>query len=222
MRSKRHDRQAISLHEVSTVCDEHYPTLHVIHTTPTIVVRGVFPVLLEQQHLGQFLVEIVVGSRYPAQPPDVKEIGGRIPHNMDRHVFPNTCDLCLFLPDERWKYWGVGDGFESFLRNPLNDYFLGQLYFERYGRFPFGERRHGVTGILDFYSEELETQDIQVILRGLQYLGVTEIKGHWPCYCGSGKLLRYCHGPKIRALHSKIPPSLARARLVQILKSVRG
>lgn len=212
----RDKRKARVLAEVESTLADLYPTLHIIETDPLIIVRGVFPVHLEQNLVDRFFIQVTLRENYPKHTPEVREINGRIPRVLDRHVIPKTGELCLFLPEERWKAWRRDEGFAAFLTKPVNLYLLGQLYFEQHGRFPFGERGHGLIGVFEYYAEELETNDIRVLFRCLDYLSKKEIKGHWECYCGSGKRMRDCHWETILALRQNIPRDLAALRVAQI------
>jgi len=115
--------------------------------------------------------------------------------------------LCLFYPDAREWYWSRDESFLDFLKTPVNDHFLSQIYFRQYGKWPFGEMRHGVYGCFDFYAEKLGTANINVIISALECLESGKApKGHWACYCGSGKRMRNCHIDILRILHKKIKP----------------
>jgi len=66
-----------------------------------------------------------------------------------------------------------------------------------------------VEGRLEFYYETLGTRELDVVIKAVQYLARKELKGHWACYCGSGRKLRDCHFDKIRDLRCRIPPGIA-------------
>lgn len=220
MKKRISRKKARLIAEIESVLKEHYITLHLVQTDPYIVVRGVFPVRLEHTTIDQYFIEIAVPDNYPKQVPIVHELGKRIPVDLDFHVVTDG-SLCLFLPDERWKYWGNGKVFLDFLQETVNDFFLGQVYHERHHEFPFGERRHGILGILDYYEEELGTDDVEAILRCLTYLSKRVIKGHWDCFCGSDKRLRQCHGKKMRDLRNKIPPETAQSTVMKINSAIQ-
>lgn len=46
---------------------------------------------------------------------------------------------------------------------PLHNYFLGQSIVEACGAWPFGEHRHGLNGVIDFYEERVRTDDAKVL-----------------------------------------------------------
>lgn len=197
------------IREVLRTC---YPTLHLHQKNGLDYIRGRFPVTINGVVIDNYLIEIEIPPDFPTSVPRVKEIGGRIPRIVDRHIFTNDC-VCLFLPDERWKYWPRGSRFSEFMRGPVNDYFASQTYFEQNDRWPFGERRHAQLGILDYYAEELGTLNLRVIQRCLELLALDALRVDLPCYCGSSRPVRNCHLAKVIELRSKVDVETARNSL---------
>jgi len=179
-------------------------------------VRTVFPDLcLEQTKDGRFVVrgsvsfqaerngkvveaeygiEITIPDDYPQNPPVVRETEGKIPKDFHTNV---DGTLCLGVPlDVRTR----------FSEHPtLTDYVTGQVvpvlfshaYFSLYGDMPFGEWRHGGAGLLDSYKGLLGVDQDLVVLAFLRMLADNDYKGHVPCPCGSGLILRKCHGQQL-------------------------
>ena len=197
------------IRDIEVLLSEKYPTLHVAVERGECFIRGLFPARLEGVELDHYLVEIHIPRNYPKAIPLIREIAGRIPVQPDWHVNGDGF-LCLCVPDEEWKYlppkWTILD----FLNSPVNHFFLSHIYRKIYKIYPFGERSHGLAGIIEYYSEELETQDIQVILQFLKYLSKDKPKGHWLCYCGSNKPMLECHFAKMTEMHEKVSPAKAR------------
>lgn len=196
---------------------KHYPTLHLYQEDGAWFIRGSFPVMVDGVTIDYYLIEFLLED-YPRSIPILKELGGRIPVEADRHVFTNGY-CCPFLRDERWKYWPSGSDITDFLRGPVNDYFAGQTYYKLRGTYPFGQRGHGKLGIIEYYSEELGTADEAVIKKCLEYLSKDRPKGHWLCFCGSGKRMRHCHFDKMIELHEKIDPRTAERSLAYLSQS---
>ncbi len=215
----RTSKQQALLVDVETQLGDYYPSLYLTNAGSYPVIRGPFPVRLDQTVIDKFLIEIILLRHFPKDVPLVREMGGRIPKTIDRHVYEGDA-LCLFLPEERVKYWPEGSSFLDFLRGPVNDFFLSQLYFEQHSEWPFGERRHGALGIIDYYAEELGTTNLQVIAKCLEYLSAPQPKGHWLCFCGSGRKMRQCHFRKISELHQKIQPAIAANSLIYVKRLV--
>lgn len=196
--------------DIKETLRDHYPTLHLDTDSNPMRVWGIFPVKLEGKILHRYRIEITIDCDYPESAPLVWETGGTIPRDINHHIYPDDGNLCLFFPDARAWAWPVGASFLEFLTKPVNDYFLSQLHYEQEGTWPFGEMRHGVDGAYDFYAEKLETTNIDAVLCALEYLKPdkphTRPRGHWPCYCGSGKKMRNCHFENIKELHNKVDP----------------
>ena len=76
----------------------------------------------------------------------------------------------------------------------VESYFFSFEYFKRFGVFPFGERPHGLDGLLNTYQELLDEADPRKAAALLKYCADENYRGHIDCPCGSGKRLRQCHG----------------------------
>lgn len=196
-----------------------YSDLRVVEDDDPIQVKGSFPVKVNGKRLDRYSIRIEIPDDYPDSIPVVYEVGGRIPWTPDRHV--NKDDhgaACLFLPEERSKYFPQGRSFLDFLKGPVNDYFLNQLSFELTGTWVSTPRGHGRDGIIEFYKEELGISNPKAIKLAIDYLTYDSIQRQWICFCGSGKKLRKCHRNKLLNLHEKVPPKVARNTLNKFFK----
>ena len=191
-----------------------YPSLHVVVENGTVYVRGTFPLYEPDtgQEIDRYWIEIQFPNNYPKEIPVVCEVGGQIPKIADRHFLPNG-NACLFLPEERWKYFPEGATVIDFLEGPVYQFFLGQTYFDLTGKWIFGERGHGIKGVLEFYSEILKLSDPKIILKFVDYLGRKKVKKYWSCFCFSGKKLGACHWDILSEMRNKIKRSVAQVSL---------
>jgi hypothetical protein len=188
-----------------------------------VYIRGVLPIrdLTTGEEIDRYLIEIELPNDYPKGVPVVREKGGRIPRIIDRHIYENDGTCCLFVLDEQWKHYPEGATLVEFINGPVYQYFLSQSYFELTGKWLFGERGHGIVGILEYYSEELGTNDPKFILGFLDYLSLKVVKGHWDCFCGSGKRLRHCLFSKLLEMRGKIPPLIAQSSLANVVAELK-
>lgn len=156
------------------------------------------------REIDQYEIDIEFPHHFPRDLPKVREVGGRIPREMDRHINPadNTC--CLFVDEAFRIRHPHGYSVLEVLDGPVRDYFLGQSHFDHHGYWPWKERSHGPKGVLEEYEEILETSDIEVILRSIYYLSHDRIKGHWVCPCGSAKRVRNCCSERLTHLQARI------------------
>lgn len=193
------------LAEIQELIKTTYPTLHVIVGEMSVGIRGSLFLhdLDTKQEIDRYTIEVELLTDYPKSIPLVREAGGRIPRITDRHINDNGT-ACLFVPDERWKHYPESASIVDFIGGPVYQFFLGQSYFEITGKWLFGQRSHGTKGLFEYYAEVLETKDAKIIYDFVSYLSKNQIKGHWPCYCKSGKRLRHCHLDKVREYRSKI------------------
>lgn len=77
----------------------------------------------------------------------------------------------------------------------VESYYFSYEFYQRYGEFPFGERSHGLVGIIQTYSDFFHEPDVIKTIRIMASIVSSKYRGHQPCPCGSGKKLRSCHGP---------------------------
>jgi hypothetical protein len=164
---------------------------------------------------------MVTPFNYPHVLPRVRETQGRIPRVLDRHLIPSTGAACLFVGED----WLLEVGrpqptFLEFLDGPVRNFFIGQALVEAGQPWPFGERSHGLKGVLEAYGEWFGTQDEKQIGLYLEYLSRDVLKGHWDCPCGSGARIRNCHQNEIRALRERIPQWLA-TQALQRLRAIQ-
>jgi hypothetical protein len=198
--------------------ESHYPDLHFVIAGDFVRVSGTFAVLSDGQVLDRYTVEFQLARDHPKSPPIVREVGGRIPRHEDRHINPRDGTACVLLPDERWRVWPPGSSLLSFLTGPVHTFFLAQSLVDLGQPWPFEQLKHGAKGVFQYYSELLKTADFRVISTFLEYLAAKKIKGHWPCPCRNGKLLRHCHLNLVIDLREKICRRDA-ARSLEMLKA---
>ena len=208
MRKPWHEANPAFYDEVMQQVEAAYPDLHFVVHNNVVFLSGSFPLKDGERIVDRYSIEVAFPPNYPCDLPLVWEIGGRIPRTADRHIYTNGA-TCLFVLDERAWICPEGTSLLDFLNGPVRNFFLGQSLFEIDGVWPFGQRSHGVQGILEFYAERLDTNDKSVIIRYLDVLRKKDLKGHWRCPCGSGKRLRKCHMKLVVELHEKIPHTVA-------------
>ncbi len=175
-----------------------YASLRLTEDGDKIEVHGTYPVVHGEEVLDQYEVRIRFPETYPDDPPEVWETAGKIPRLADRH---NSETACLFVPFE-WRMRRPDLSFRTFLDDAMRGYFIGQSLAELGKPWPFGEREHGVEGMLQALADLLGVQDLEAARQAMLMLLKPAIKGHWNCFCGSGRRLRNCHGDRLRILHN--------------------
>lgn len=194
-----------------------YPLLHLfINEAGDAQVRGTFPVLSpEGRELDRYQVTIELPADYPDGLPVVREVGGRIPWHEDSHVETDG-KACVMIPDDRWRGFPRGAPFRHFLEGPVHNFFLGQSLVARGEKWPFGEWKHGLSGVLQYYRELIGTEDDRTIARFLYVLKKLNFKPHMECPCGSGRKIEKCCKSKVLDLRMKIPPATAAKAMMKL------
>jgi hypothetical protein len=94
--------------------------------------------------------------RFPEIEPVVQLVEPTFPFKIDRHIYTNgTCCVCIW---EHWLSTSKDITMSGFLKGPVSDFFLSQLYFNEHGSWPFGEWEHGEEGLLQAYSAILNVE----------------------------------------------------------------
>lgn len=189
-----------ALQDLERMLRSRYPTLHAFIGDGQCVVRGTYPVMDGGQTIDRYDLEIALPADYPASLPLVWETGGRIPREMDRHVFPDSGCLCLGVPLALWIQLKGDFSLQTVLDIPVRNYLIGNSLVERGEPWPHGDRSHGVAGVLEFYGDLLGNSDPMTIANFLLSIVKGKVRGHWPCLCGSGKIIRNCHKDAVEQL----------------------
>jgi len=140
-----------------------------------------------------FTVEITFPNNFPDSPPIAKEIGGCIPQEF--HKFSDEC-LCLGTPAIINMVFAKDPTLIVFIEKLLIPYLYSYCYKEKHGVMPYGEL-HGEEGIYESYKDVFKTSSDYVALQLLKILAEDNYRGHLPCPCESGKIVRKCHGPTL-------------------------
>lgn len=103
--------------------------------------------------------------------------------------------LCLATDMEQYIYLNENKSICGWIKKYVEPYFFSYEYYRRYGTYPFGEYSHGFKGILEFYVEYYNLNDINEkrIKAVLNYIFLKRYRGHDLCPCGSLKKIRNCH-----------------------------
>jgi hypothetical protein len=149
--------------------------------------------------IDNYSIKIVASEGYPNRFPWVYETGGRIPINVDWHVFPDGHCCIKAIPEEILICKGH-IALPRFIQEQVIPYFFNQKYRELHGFFLY-ERSHGALGTIEYFSDHFNTQNVNLILKLLREAQNTrELKSNSKCICGSGRKYRKCHRRSLRIL----------------------
>ena len=185
-----------------------------------------------------FEIEILVPESFPCSAPSTKEVGGRIPDTF--HHFDDG-SLCLAAPLHIRLTFLENPTLLGFVQNLVIPYLFSFCYWKKCGKLPFGELSHGQKGIMEYYRELFTSGSDMVVISLLKILAEDNYRGHHYCPCGSGKIIRQCHGEILKRINKhqsredfiddycrcllyfkksikKIPPSLISPKVLHYLE----
>jgi len=221
MKQSWHLRSPARLEQVRSDVEAFCSTLHVVVEGEVVWARGSFPVRHGGEELDRYLIEIEFPFDYPDWLPIVREVGGRIQWTADNHIYPQTGVCCVLLPEDRWWSFPPRRPFTEYLRGPLHNYFLGQSVVATGEKWPFGEHPHGALGVIAFYQEKFGTNDEMLTVRLLGAIAEGKLRGHWPCPCESGRIMRQCH-PGVIETAKRMPSWAVRESWESLRQSIKA
>lgn len=150
--------------------------------------------------LDSYQIEIYPSDNYPYMFPDVFETGGKIPRDVDWHIYPASGRCCVKIPPEETLICKGGITMIEFISGQLIPYLFNQT-FRRENGYYINERSHGAKGFIEYYGEVLKISRVTQIVAWLKFI----IRGEEPnrvamCPCGSNIKYRNCHRQQFRML----------------------
>jgi hypothetical protein len=146
-----------------------------------------------------FEIDLIIAINYPECLPSVRETGGKI--DADYHHLNSDRTLCLAIPIEARRVFLEQPTLLGFINKLVVPYFYGYCHWKINGNHPFDESEHGVEGIVYYYLERLDLHNEITVLAVISFLVEYGYRGHHACPCGSGLVVRKCHGTILRDLH---------------------
>lgn len=183
-----------------------------------VTVSGHFIVSGVNGPFDSFQIEVRFGPQFPIYEPTMFETGGRIPKIADRHVYEGSERCCTGVWEEAFLDPTV-HSVAGFMDNVVNDYLVGQTYFEANGSWPYGDRSHGKLGVIEASCDLIGIDhNPKLCIDMMFYLAGLPWKGHRPCMCGSGIRFRNCHREHLDEVSRRVPDWIVR-RLLERLRA---
>jgi hypothetical protein len=177
------------------------------------VVEGQVPLLALDL---SYDVAILLSRDHPRHVPLLICRDPAIPRLLDRHLNERGF-ACLCARSELRSYYPCGSSLVDFLDRLVVPFLVGQHHYTHTGRWPGAERSHSAKGILEAYSELLDTVEPAVVCQYLrQRLRRKPPAGHVPCPCGSRRKLRHCHRETVGKLWAAIDRETAELDLADL------
>jgi hypothetical protein len=142
-----------------------------------------------------YQIEIHYAEGFPRRFPWLYEIGGKIPKIADWHVYEDTLTCCIKVEPAEIIRCLQGITITEYIKEEVLPYFFNQTHRKLEGYYVNGEYGHGLSGICQFYSEELNTgDDLKKMLRLMHFIATHERPDRTSmCFCGSRAKFRHCH-----------------------------
>lgn len=164
---------------------------HWDHECSSWIIKGELDVFDDNGvYWDSFKIALVVPEGYPYCVPVVMELSNKIPRQIDWHI--NQEGVCCVGMDHR-LLWQAKRGIDlaGFIQNEIYPYFVNQLYKLATGRYASGEYEHDFAGVRQFYTEDLELIDTNLVISILKGILRNEIPGrNAPCFCKNQKFKR--------------------------------
>jgi len=141
--------------------------------------------------------------------PYLKVLGTRLPETAERyglelidlHVYRDQ-SVCFAAPQKIAGEWASGITVACYIWRYVLPFLYEQAFFDRHGRWPWGELAHGALGLVEWLGRERNPTNGDV-MRTILFLRSsseearaliqTRARRHHMCPCGSKKRLRDCH-----------------------------
>lgn len=177
------------------------PLLKVLDLEQGIAIGGTYNLDASYQSIrltDDFEIRIEIPIDYPNSVPILYELSNKVPPQFEHKYKDNSC--CIGVDIEIYQ---------KFIQNPtllffVNEFVVSFLYsvawHQRFSNLPYGERPHGVAGIIEYYKEFWKTDDEKKAARLLHIALAGNYRGHAVCPCGSGMKARKCHGEQFKKI----------------------
>jgi hypothetical protein len=181
------------------------------------ILKGIYQFKTEYRGIpfqDSFNLKFNFPQNYPENIPLVNELDKKIPDKF--HHFTNG-NLCLCTPLEQWLVFSKEPTLENYIKNLLNPYLLSWLWYDKFNEMPWGERSHGVMGLVQSYQEKLNINDLEHTILFMVKFIKNEMYQRQDCPCGSGLPFRKCHKKIINRLENQLPQDQLRIDFYSIL-----
>jgi hypothetical protein len=158
-------------------------------------------------------------ASYPEVLPRVFETGGRIPHQIDAHVFEASGRLCLGSELRLRQILGPTLDLLFFADRCIVPFLFATTHRASAGRFILGELAHGHAGLYDDYQAILGVTGEDAVGASLRILATKpNAADRHPCPCGCGKRLVLCEFRNRIEQIRRLAPRKVFQQMAQVLR----
>ncbi|MFA5297651.1 MAG: hypothetical protein WC389_05520 [Lutibacter sp.] len=189
--------------DLKSFLDKYYKFELVNSKNPnTIILVGVADIADENDgHWESYKIKIVFNENdYPNVIPIVYELSKHIDRNWDFHISKDGI-CCLNIPHKLIKQKSRGIELTEFYKDVIYPFFANHQFKLKEEKYANGEYKHSDDGIAQFYSEEFELNEPEIIIKYLELaIGQMKTEANKKCpICGKSKYKKCCR-PKVNKL----------------------
>lgn len=187
--------------EAAQSINELYPELHYAEDAGLPLIQGSLRLNDENgNNYDSYSIKIRPTKEYPLRFPLVFETGGRLPVNIDWHVFESDGHCCIKTIPEEVLICKSGITLDKFIADEVAPYFSNQSFRQENG-FYLHERSHGNKGTFEFLKGAMLTDDLLQVGEFLSFIIKQKEPGRThQCFCGKKIKYRKCHRTSFRTL----------------------
>ena len=187
--------------QISEFLNEQKDILIVEENSNECILEGVYHfkgIYKEVCYEKDYLLKIKIFLSFPIVLPQVYSLDNYF--NDYPHLNPDK-SFCLGVFLDNYLKLQHKPTILSFFNSLVDPYLYSFEYFKETGIMPFGERKHGAEGVLEFYREYFQENDILKYIKLLQFIVQNDrYRGHHLCPCGSNLITRKCHGEVLKKI----------------------
>ena len=156
-----------------------------------------------------YTIKIALKTSGTSMLPKVYEVSDKIMNTAIRHekdmedLHINTDgSFCLSIQDREDEFFEDKFTIQEFMQKAIEPFLFQMSYFDREGKFPWGEYAHGYLGYLELYAEgKINLDRLIDVMHKKEIIQILLKNRQSSCLCGSGKKLRICHPVVFRAVN---------------------
>lgn len=174
-----------------------YPNWNVIENEESYILTGDYILNSSYNEVSlydEYRLEITISKSFPKIIPKVKELTTNLPEGFNHYL--GGGNLCLGAMCDIYDFLDEHHEIQEFIDGLIVSYLYTASFYKRYRYVPYGERAHGLYGVIEAYLERYDVgKDLYLLYKLLLIMsGRHEYRGHMSCPCGSDKKIRNCHG----------------------------
>lgn len=170
-----------------------YPKLKFINKLNCKYLTGEIDIFdKDDNYRDSFNIKITIPENYPFQFPKLFELDEKTKQIDSSHIYKDgSCCVCCLQEEDIRKRKGIT--VIEYINEYVIPFLANILYYRECGEYANGEYKHGIDGVIQYYQELLNKQQIDDILSEIDIIATNKFRRNTKCYCGSGLKFKKCH-----------------------------